>query len=199
MTNNITRKTNDKTSKIESIKVDNIEYYNASGITNGLCKYFANVGEKFSTDTHHFEQHPVQLINLESRLVTMSVSLRTQTVSCCLTIQVLNTRVCFLNLILTCLTPIHSNLEHGLVIPTESLNPLRSVLHNLPCWSPKQMWCNKPCYSLLNHAYWAGLNQFTPATANYTSKIKCWGNSCLDVWNVWFLPGVESPMAVVIH
>ena len=127
MTNNITRKTNDKTSKIESIKVDNIEYYNASG------KYFANVGEKFSTHMHHFEQLPVQLINLESRLVTMSVSLHTQTVSCCLTIQVLNTRVYFLNLILTCLTPVHSNLEHGLVIPTESLNPLRSVLHNLPC------------------------------------------------------------------
>ena len=47
MINNITGKTNDKTSVIESIKVDNIEHYDASGITNGLCKYFANVGENF--------------------------------------------------------------------------------------------------------------------------------------------------------
>ena len=35
-------------------------------------------------------------------------------------------------------TSVHSNLEHRLAILTESFSPLRSVLHNLPCWSPKQ-------------------------------------------------------------
>ena len=49
MINNITGKSNDKTSIIEYIKVDNIEYYNSSGITNNLCKYFANVGENLSS------------------------------------------------------------------------------------------------------------------------------------------------------
>ena len=35
-------------------------------------------------------------------------------------------------------TSVHSNLEHRLAILTESFSPLRSVLHNLFCWSPKQ-------------------------------------------------------------
>ena len=69
------------------------------------------------------------------RLVTMSVSLRTQTVLPCLIIQVLNTRVWFLN---DSLTSVRSNLERGLAKLTESFSPLRSVLHNLSCWSPKQ-------------------------------------------------------------
>ena len=64
------------------------------------------------------------------RLVTMSVSLCTQTVLRCLIIQVLNTRVNFPNV---SLTSVHSNLEHGLAILTESFSPLRSVLHNLSC------------------------------------------------------------------
>ena len=44
-------------------------------------------------------------------------------------------------------TSVHSNLEHRLAILTESFSPLRSVLHNLSCWSPKQKWCDKPHYS----------------------------------------------------
>ena len=55
-----------------------------------------------------------------------------------------NTRVWFLNI---SFTSVHSNLEHGSAILTESFSPLRSVLHNLPCWSPKQKWWDKPCYS----------------------------------------------------
>ena len=43
-------------------------------------------------------------------------------------------------------TSVHSNLEHGLAILTESVSPLRSVLHNLSCWSPKQKWCGKLHY-----------------------------------------------------
>ena len=44
----------------------------------------------------------------------------------CLTIQVLNIRVWFLNIWYTSLTSIHSNLEHGLAILTESFSIGRS-------------------------------------------------------------------------
>ena len=90
---------------------------------------------------------------MNTRLVMMSVSLHTETVLHCFIIQILHTRVWFLNVWHTSLTSVPSNLEHGLAILTESFSPLRSVLHNLSYWSPKQKWCNKPCYSLLNHAH----------------------------------------------
>ena len=48
MINKISGKNNDKTSIIDYIKVDNIEYYDSSGITNNLCKYFANIGENLA-------------------------------------------------------------------------------------------------------------------------------------------------------
>ena len=49
MINNISEKNNDKTSIIEYIKVDNIEYYDSRGISSNLCKYFANIGKKLSS------------------------------------------------------------------------------------------------------------------------------------------------------
>ena len=52
------------------------------------------------------------------RLVTMSVSLRTPTVLCCLIIQVLNTKSLLPNV---CLMSVHSNLEPGLVMLTRAL------------------------------------------------------------------------------
>ena len=65
------------------------------------------------------------LYKLQSkRPVTMSVSLGTQTGLHCLTIQVLNTRVCFMDIWCTSLTSVHYNLEHGLAIVTESFSPL---------------------------------------------------------------------------
>ena len=89
------------------------------------------------------------------RLVTMSASLRTQAVLRYLIIQVLNIK----SLLPKCLiqspfTSVHSNLEHGFAILTESFSPLRSVLHNLSCWSPNQKCRDKLCYSLLNHVHW---------------------------------------------
>ena len=87
------------------------------------------------------------LLISSQRLVTMSVSLHTRTVLRCLTIQVLHTRVWFLNIQYTSLTSVHSNSEHGLAILTASFSPLRPVLHNISCWSPKQKWCEKPHYS----------------------------------------------------
>ena len=49
MINNISGKSNDKTSIIEYIKVDNIEYYDSLGITNNFCKYFTSIGENVSS------------------------------------------------------------------------------------------------------------------------------------------------------
>ena len=68
------------------------------------------------------------------RLVSMSVSLHTQTVLCCLIIQVLNIK----SLLPKCLTQslftsVVNNLECGLAILTESFSLLGSVLHNLSC------------------------------------------------------------------
>ena len=58
------------------------------------------------------------------RLATTSVSLHTQTGSPCLTIQVLNIGVYFMDLWYTWLTSVHINLEHELVIVTQSFTPL---------------------------------------------------------------------------
>ena len=85
----------------------------------------------------HFCQPNAPFMN--TRLVMMSASSRTQTGLRCLIIQVLNAS----------LTSAHCNLERGLAILTESFSPLRSVLHNLSCWSPNQKWHDKPCYSYL--------------------------------------------------
>ena len=105
----------------------------------------------------------------------MSVSLCTQTRWPNLTIQVLNTRVCFLDIWYNSCTSVHSNLEHGLAILTESFSPLRSVLHNLSCWSPKQKWRGQATLSLILstwHAYWASSHWFNlvPTNLNYWCK-----------------------------
>ena len=75
------------------------------------------------TDSKH-ELHSIDSLSKlqiqSERLVMMSVSLCTQTGLCYLTIQVLNTRVCFIDIWYTSLTSVHYNLEHGLVSVTES-------------------------------------------------------------------------------
>ena len=62
--------------------------------------------------------------NTEQRLVIKSVSLHTQTGVFNLSIQVLNTRVHFIDIWYDSLTSVHYNLEYGLVITTESFSPL---------------------------------------------------------------------------
>ena len=57
-------------------------------------------------------------------MVTTSASLCTQTGLHCLTIQVLNTRVCFIDIWYTPLTSVHYNLKHGLATLTESFSLL---------------------------------------------------------------------------
>ena len=61
-----------------------------------------------SNDSKYVSHSFDPLYELESRLVTLSASLRTQTGLHCLTIQVLNIKS----------TSVHSNLEHGLAILT---------------------------------------------------------------------------------
>ena len=76
-------------------------------------------------DSKH-ELHSINFLsNLQSkRLVTTSASLCSQTGLHCLIIQVLNTRVCFIDIWCASLTSVHYNLEHGLAIVTESFSPL---------------------------------------------------------------------------
>ena len=57
MINKISGKNNDKTSIIDYIKVDNIEYYDSLGITNNLCKYFANIGENLASKIPKSNKH----------------------------------------------------------------------------------------------------------------------------------------------
>ena len=67
-----------------------------------------------------FTNGSFQLLLKYKQLHTTSVSLHTETWLHCLTIQVLNTGVCFINIWYTSLTSVHYNLEHGLVIVTET-------------------------------------------------------------------------------
>ena len=71
-------------------------------------------------------------------------------------------------------TSVIINLERGLAILTESFSPLRSVLHNLSCWSPKQKCTLShtipfiPCTRKLDLAGWIW---FEPATATMIDAI----------------------------
>ena len=70
---------------------------------------------------------------MNTRLAMMSASLHTQTILHCLIIQVLTQESDSQIFDTTPFTSVHSNLEHGLAILTESFSPLKSVLHNLSC------------------------------------------------------------------
>ena len=95
----------------------------------------------------------------------------------------------FLNIRYTSLTSVYSNLEHGLPILTESFSLLRSVLHNLSCWSPNQKstsidtqynfeqyicivralilkWGDKPRYNIHLSCTTTGKNWFELVTAS---------------------------------
>ena len=90
------------------------------------------------------------------------------------TIQVLNI-VCFLNIWYTSLTAIHSNLEHGVVILTESFSPLKSELHNHPWWIQNEK-CG-PSYTICFYIMCTqldptGLNWFQLVPANQSNWCK---------------------------
>ena len=127
---------------------------------------------------HKHELHSIDsLYNLESkRLVTMSVSLCTQTGLHCLAIEVLNTSVCFIYIWHTSLTSVHNNLEHGLVTVTESF----SLLNLNYTTSLVKVWIRSDMTShaipntmyMPNTLNWA--NWFELATANQS---RCWCHS----------------------
>ena len=61
-----------------------------------------------------------------------------------------------------------------LVILTESFSPLKSVLHNLSCWSPKK-WHSKAMLSLILstwHACWASSHWFNLVPTNLNCQCK---------------------------
>ena len=66
----------------------------------------------------------INILQIQSRLVTMSASLCTQTGYPNPTIQILNIRVYFIDIWCTSLTSVQYNLEHGLAIITESFSPV---------------------------------------------------------------------------
>ena len=112
------------------------------------------------------------LYELEPRLVTLSASLCTKTRWPNLTNQVLNTKSLLPSV---SLTSVHSNLEPGLVILTESFSLLRSVLYNLSCWNPKQKWQGKAMLSLILstwHACWASSLWFDLVPTNLNCQCK---------------------------
>ena len=112
-------------------------YYSMPYLTKAYCTNLKGYMHKLITlhysnlilftDSKH-ELHSIDsLSNLQiqsKRPVKTSLSLHTQTGLHCLAIQVLNTRVWFLDLWYTSLTSVHNNLEHGLKIVTESFSPL---------------------------------------------------------------------------
>ena len=116
----------------------------------------------------HFCWLYAQFVN--TRLAMMSASLCTQTGLHCRIIQVLHTRAWFLNIQYTSLISVHSNLEHGLAILTESFSPLRSVLHNLSCWSPNQKSTSIDTQYNLEHRLAIMSNKLSPLS-NSTSAL----------------------------
>ena len=121
------------------------------------------------------------------RLVTMSVSLRTQTVLHCLILWVLNIKSLFPNCLNTILfTSVRSNLEYGLVTLTESFSPLRSVLHNLPCWSSKQKCALGHAIPFYTMYTWTRLNRFSPASASHSQPVRLtWSANCIAGNSHW--------------
>ena len=148
----------------------------------------------FPIHISHLNNSLSKILIPSQRFVTMSVSLCTRTVLHCLIIQVLNIKSLFPKYFSHFC---NHNLEHGLAILTESFSPLRSSLHNLSCWSPKQKWHDKPCYpwycllGMCNNwqeLVWASHNQVSSCS---------W--SIIDADVRGRMPGVKSPIVTKNH
>ena len=72
------------------------------------------------------------------------------------------------------------NLEHGLVTLTESFSPLKSELHNLPCWSPKQKCVLSYAIPFYTMYTTTRLNRFSPASASSNQPVGlAWSANCV--------------------
>ena len=84
-----------------------------------------------------------------------------------------------------------------MAILIESISLLKFVLYSLSCWSPKQKWCDKACYSYLvmcttTRSSWFYI-WFQSATANWVEWSKA--NADVRLALVW-LPGLEIPIII---
>ena len=114
---------------------------------------------------HPFIPSWLQLYTLwtqSKRLVTTLASLHTQTALHCLTIQVLNTRVCFIDIWYTSLTSVHYNLEYALAIVTKSFSPLDLEYTTSFVKVQIEVTWQAMLFLILSicHAYWTGPNWF---------------------------------------
>ena len=126
---------------IYSVKSCRLPFFchGCDSLSSTTCLHFHTlIYSKYNIPKYILRFHWFNAPFMNTRLVTLSASLRTQTGLHYLIIQVLNTRVWFLNASIHFSTSVHSNLEHGLAILTERFSPLRSVLHKFSCWSPNQ-------------------------------------------------------------
>ena len=141
---------------------------------------------KVSTYTYHFALwitlYTTQL--LAQRLVTTSARLRALKLDyAVLFFQVLNIKSLLPN---GSVTSVCNNLEHGLVTLTESLRALRSVLHNLPCWSPKQKCALSHAIPFYTMYTWTRLNRFSPASASHSQPVRLtWSANCVAGNSHW--------------
>ena len=55
LVNKIIDRNNNKTETIDSLRIDNILKYDPDSITNGLCDFFSNIGEKYAKNIENSE------------------------------------------------------------------------------------------------------------------------------------------------
>ena len=135
------------------------------------------------------------------RLVMMSASLHTQTGLHCLTIQVLNTRVCFIDIWYTSLTSVHYNLEHGLVIVTGNFSPLNLnyTISFLKVWIRIDVTSHAIPDTVHMSCTTTSKNQFELVTASLNHGLSMWKDSTPQpparishFPNRWFVNNIES-------
>ena len=87
-----------------------------------------------------------------------------------------NTRVWFLNIWYTCLISVHSNLEHGLAILTESFSPLRSVLQ--PYSQSRRPLSSRPFHDFAWYNSWNSHKLWMEPAVGMTpgGHSNCWQN-----------------------
>ena len=98
---------------------------------------------------------------------------------CCITIQVLNTRVCFLDIWYAPFTSVYYNLEHGVAIITESFSPLNLnyTTSFVKVWIRSDMTSHAIPDTVHFSCITAGKNQFELITASLNHVLSTWKDS----------------------
>ena len=122
----------------------------------------------------------------------MSASLCTQTRFNCLTIQVLNTRACFIDIWYTFLTFVQYILEYGLAIVIESFSPLNLdyTTSFVKVWTRSDMIS----HAIPDTVYLpCTLNWFELVWTGHSQLSRCWWFK-VDADVMHWAQGLESPM-----